>query len=212
MTVPDDFVGVWIRRSISVGGSRPDEWEDVVWIQTRSHVADLRVPRAGVDRVPADAPHSPWAFSGTTEWEPGRLRWVHTIDDHQGSGDEPHAGDEGDVRWLDDDPRSGVLLETGCFGSTPYEEVWERVDGSAGAEVLVLERPDGAGRLVQVGDHSLVLADLRPTGGVVARHDRRDGGRWGEVRSHGQADHLPTPDDHQRWIRATPGDLRAAAS
>ena len=65
MTVPSEFVGTWVRRSISIDGSPPTEWEDVVWIQTHTYFADLRLPRPGADPLPG-APTTPWAFSGTT--------------------------------------------------------------------------------------------------------------------------------------------------
>ncbi len=203
MTVPDELVGTWVRTSISLDGAPPDEWEDVVWVQTRSHFADLRLPRAGTV-APANAPRSPWAFSGTTESEPGRLRWIHSVDSHRPGSPDPHAGDEGDVRWQDDDPGSGILIETGSFGATRYEEVWQRVEASAHGDPLVLEAPDGAGRLVRVGDHSVVVAEHSSTGDVAARHDRWDGRSWVPVGHLGSADHLPDPEHHGGWNALDP--------
>ena len=199
MTVPEEFVGTWTRRSISLGGAPHTEWEDVVWIQAHEHFVDLRLPRAG--GTPPGGHELPWSFSGTTTWDPPRLTWNHSLDSRCPAGsDAPLPSDHGDVRWRTGDPSCGELVETGVFGEVPYEEIWVCRTTPGACDVLVLERPDGAGRLVRVGDHSIVVADDRPGGGFIARHDRWDGARWEAVRTLGAAQALPTPPDAGDWV------------
>jgi hypothetical protein len=199
-TVPEEFVGAWVRRSISLGGAPHAEWEDVVWIQADEHFADLRLPRAGATPPDGVAPE-PWSFSGTTTWDPPTLTWHHSLDTRRvpGSGD-PLASDHGDVVWRTGDPSCGELVETGHFGDVPYEEVWVRRVAPCAGDVLVLERPDGRGRLVRVGDHSIVVCDDRPAGGFAARYDQWDGAEWVAVRTLGSPDGLPTPADPGEWM------------
>ena len=45
--IPERFRGAWRRVSIAVDGGDPVEPSRVVWVQTASAYADIRVPRLG---------------------------------------------------------------------------------------------------------------------------------------------------------------------
>ena len=70
--VPAAFVGAWQRRSLSRGGSKPEEPQHVVWIQAGRDYADLRLPRTEAA--------STECFAGHVIWEEPFLTWIHEID------------------------------------------------------------------------------------------------------------------------------------
>ena len=177
--VPDEFRGVWRRRSIAVDGGAPSEPALVLWLQARESFADLRIPNSG-DAIEA--------FAGTTTWEPPRLTWHHTIDWNGG-----FAGyDCGDIEWVD-----GALVERGTYeeaGQThEYEEVWDRVD--TGDEFIVLSSEHAI--VVTVGTYSLSFRDSRGAGSSFdVRSARWSAERdWHDTYVFGAGDQLPLASD-----------------
>lgn len=169
--IPERFHGAWRRVSIAVDGGVPVEPSSVVWVQTSSAYADIRVPRLGFgDLQPAAS------FAGTTRWIEPHLHWRHDLDlDPARSPDDP--GDVGHVSWDGDD-----LVESGTFGDdgleVPYIEVWRRMTGSDGATQQWVS-PDGTHRFVRTGDHAITVADERPAGGAFrACYRTRTDGDW----------------------------------
>ena len=155
--IPERFRGAWRRVSIAVDGGEPVEPSRVVWVQTASAYADIRVPRIGFgDLQPA------MSFAGTTRWVDPHLHWRHDLDlDQRRSPDD--GGDVGRVSWCGAD-----LVETGTFGDdapVPYVEVWRRMPGSDGP-TQDWTSPDGTHRHVRVGDHAITVADDRQGGGA----------------------------------------------
>ncbi len=99
--VPERFVGVWLRQSISLDGSPPGEHEQVVWLQTSSTFADLRIPKQ-------DDGSAVEAFSGSTHWDGEMLSWLHELDWHG-----TFAGnDQGLIDWDD-----AVMVERGTMAA-----------------------------------------------------------------------------------------------
>ncbi|HET6953542.1 MAG TPA: hypothetical protein VFI47_24400 [Acidimicrobiales bacterium] len=174
--IPAPFRGAWRRVSLSVDGGPPIEPSDVVWVQSASAYADLRVPRPGhADR------HPPASFAGITTWRDPHLHWRHDVDldvdPISAGGAAPAGGDVGRVWWDGAD-----LVETGTFGTgdrgTPYVEVWRRLPGSGGP-TDDWASPDGTRRFVQAGDHAITVADGRAAGGRYrACYRRRRAGAW----------------------------------
>src|ERR1700737_1338635 len=129
--LPSRFVGVWRRRSVSVGGCPAHEASLVVWVQGQPAFADVRF------RLQPDD-HGGWgedpAFGGWTSWEAPYLTWHHCIDRSMAVG-----ADRGRIE-LDGD----VLVERGTARLSEdgpiieYEEVWERIEGGP---VSVVRRP-----------------------------------------------------------------------
>ena len=161
---PARFTGTWWRTSIAIDGAPPVEPARVVWVQAGDVFADLRLPR-----VPGGRPSS---FAGSTSWHEPHLRWLHEID-----LDATDTDDVGAMCVVGDD-----LVETGSTvlegRRLAYVERWRRRPGSGG-ETLVLRRQDGAGLLVQTGDHALSVCDDRAEGGEHrACYWTRTDGRW----------------------------------
>jgi hypothetical protein len=157
MTVPDEFVGAWQRQSIELDGREPTETAAVIWLQTQSAFADLRLD------VHSGAALA--CFAGHTSWQPPRLHWRHDLD-LAGSA---HA-DIGAVAWLGDDlVESG---ETDVDGAVvPYVEVWRRLPGAEGT-LHTDESPEHMH--VVVGVHEMFVEDHRSTGGLfTACYSRR---------------------------------------
>lgn len=192
MTVPDAFVGAWVRESVQAAAEPAAEPSDVLWLQGREWFADLRAVRAGaasVGPVTAAVGARPEAFAGRCrhhvgeDGAPDALEWEHHVDWTGG-----FAGtDAAEVRWLGD----RRFEERGLFdhgeAEVPYTEVWVGEPGPA--DVLVAVARDvlqerNCGVIVRVGVHRLVLVDERPVGGPFAvSHSRRDElGGWYSVR------------------------------
>jgi len=141
MVLPDLFVGVWVRESISVDGGPAREAEDVVWLQGHETFADVRIPLG-------DGTSAVEAFGGTTRWDGSALRWDHELDWHGAFAET----DLGRIEWVDD-----VMVERGTMAVTSfdgarhevaYEEVWRRE--AAGTSVLALGAAAVARRALHV--------------------------------------------------------------
>lgn len=155
--IPERFRGAWRRVSIAVDGGTPVEPSAVVWVQTASAFADIRVPRIGFGDL-----HPAVSSAGSARWVDPHLHWRHDLDvDVSRTSDD--GGDVGEVSW-----RGPDLVESGTFGddglAVPYVEVWRRMAGSDGP-VDDWTSPDGRLRSVRVGDHAITVADDRPAGG-----------------------------------------------
>ncbi len=152
--VPADHTGLWRREVITAPGYR-DETTRVLWLQTRSWYADLRVP---ADRPPArgegfgaydDAELIALAkiqgFAGELAAKDGICFWRRDLD-HQPAGplpDEACCAVEGEV-----------MIEDGLHAD--YQEIWRREPGSQSP--LAAFRLDGADRdglLVIGGGHMI---------------------------------------------------------
>lgn len=127
--VPPEYTGLWRREVITAPGFR-DETTQVLWLQTRSWYADLRVP---IDR-PAAAPGfygcgpaelealgKIQGFAGELAVTDGIALWRRDFD-RQPPGelpDEARCAVEGDV-----------LVEDGLHAD--YQEIWRREPGGDG--------------------------------------------------------------------------------
>jgi hypothetical protein len=158
MTVPDEFVGAWRRRSIALDGGAPAETATVIWLQTHSAFADVRVDAASGAAVAC--------FAGHTSWQPPQLHWRHDLD-LAGQG----RADIGTVAWRGHDlVESG---ETDVDGTVvPYVEVWRRLPGAAG-ELHTDESPERM--RVVVGVYEMLLEDRRSSGGAFTARYFRNG-------------------------------------
>jgi hypothetical protein len=158
--VPDDHTGLWRREVITAPGYR-DETTRVLWLQTRSWYADLRVP---IDRPPARgegfgaysdgeliALAKIQGFAGQLSAAGGVCFWRRDLD-HQPAGpmpDEARCGVQGEV-----------MIEDGIHGD--YQEIWRRQDASQ--TPLAALRLEGAGRdgLLVIGGRHMIEFVARP--------------------------------------------------
>jgi hypothetical protein len=182
MTLPPGLVGAWTRSSITLGDGEPIEPNAVRYLQATSAYADLRTSLAG-------DPSEQLSFAGTCTWDEPWAEWSHELDLDPSGG-----ADRGEIEWRDD----GGMDERGVWTSpdgeqVPYLEVWVPMPVGDGP-VLALRCDDPPARLVQVGEHAVVLLDDRATGGEYrGRYDRFVDGAWQPQESLGDAGALPAP-------------------
>jgi len=150
--VPPEYTGLWRREVITAPAFR-DETTQVLWLQTRSWYADLRVPidrpaagpgYSGCGPVELEALGKIQGFAGELAVTDGIALWRRDFD-RQPPGDLPD-----EARCAVD---GDVMIEDGLHAD--YQEIWRRVPGSTGP-LAAFGRlgPAGAGGLlVMAGDH-----------------------------------------------------------
>jgi hypothetical protein len=137
--VPDWLVGVWRRRLIAFPDGREDRTTTVLWLQTRSTFADIRLPQESV-AMPVPARQD--GFAGHTTLDGDLCTWHRWISYHP-PGPTPDAGR---LRM-----EAGLLVEEGVHAA--YREDWERLDDGAEG-TAAFAGIDGPSRLlVRVGSH-----------------------------------------------------------
>lgn len=156
--VPAELVGVWRRRSLVTPDGR-DETTQVVWVQTESWYADLRIPagplvRTDVRRledcnaVELVALAQIQGFAGQLSVDGGVCSWRRDLD-FQPPGPTPDEGN-----WEIEGP---VMIERGLHAE--YEEVWVR-DADVRGPLEAFRRTGGRrGLMVVAGDHFLAVLD-----------------------------------------------------
>lgn len=153
--VPADLAGLWRREVITAPGFR-DETTRVLWLQTSTWYADIRV---AADRP---GPRSPDGFAAYSDAELLQLAKI------QGFAGELSAG-EGICLWRRDFDRqpSGpipdearysfdgpdVMVEDGIHAD--YQEIWRRVAGGPYA-AFRLDAPAGQGGLLVIAGEHLI--------------------------------------------------------
>jgi hypothetical protein len=153
--VPAELTGLWRREVITAPGLR-DETTQVLWLQTRTWYADLRVP---ADRPGARAPAGFGAyadaellelakiqgFAGELSAGEGICLWRRDFD-RQPPGPAPD-----EARYAFDGP--DVMIEDGVHAD--YQEIWRREPRSSGplAAFRLLDPAAPGGLLVIAGDH-----------------------------------------------------------
>ena len=167
MTVPPELVGAWRRVGLTLDGRRLVDYCDVIWLQTPSWFADVRLRLAPDPAIPADGVaawlYAAAAFAGLATWSAPMMTWRHELDLY---GSVPPGTNR--LRWDD-----GVLVE---YGETEvdgrpvaFSEEWLRMTGE---NVACSVRRDGPGLRVEVGRWAIELA-----GGSAARFEAH-GGEW----------------------------------
>jgi hypothetical protein len=190
--VPDFVHGAWTRRWVVIDGGPRFETQHVVWVQSGTCYADLRVP--------FDAAAAERCFTGRSGWDVDGYRWAHHLDLERGVP----ADDVGQLEWDGD-----LLVERGRFptedGLVPYEEGWARLPGWDGT-FLALEADTAC--LVRCGDHAITVEDRRWNGGSFAAAYRRlQHGAWVTVATIGDGERLSTPAQlPRRWRVVHRGD------
>ncbi|MGO9872499.1 MAG: hypothetical protein ACLPVY_01765 [Acidimicrobiia bacterium] len=198
--MPELVHGAWARKSVSVGGGPHFETQRVVWLQSGTRYADIRLPfHPAADQR---------CFAGSSGWDGDRYRWTHRLD--LAEVDSPPADDIADLI-----SENGVLVERGIFpsasGAVAYEEVWVRLAGAEGTWQAVDAR-DGC--LVRVGDHAITVVDRRRDGGRFAASYRvRSSTGWKVELALGDATGLPLPGGTEPgWLVVHAGDVGAVTA
>jgi phenylpropionate dioxygenase-like ring-hydroxylating dioxygenase large terminal subunit len=157
-TVPDELLGCWVRTWIRWADGRFDDRSDVLWVQTASVMADLRLAHDRRDltarRSLADCSFEDLldlarseSSSGTTRCDPlaldprdrrATVSWHTGTDgvDFQTTSAYPEPGL---IEWNDD---GTVMIERAPSGA--YEEEWRLLPESRTSSIhVVLDDPDG---------------------------------------------------------------------
>jgi hypothetical protein len=189
--VPAQLRGLWRRLSLTAPNVN-DTTTRVLWLQTASLFADIRIPAdrldlssaAGFAAVSDDgliALAAMAGFAGVLEVEGDICRWRRELD-FQPPGGPP---DEGRFRLEGD-----LLIETGIHAD--YEEVWRRetpaAPGLAAFRLVAGAEPaDPAGILTLAGDYFLMIRARRnslppaPALADLVRSDLASGDRQGAI-------------------------------
>jgi hypothetical protein len=168
-TVPDWLMGCWRRRSITFADGSEESDGTVIWLQTASHYADLRIPAGRIDLSHREclqdctideliALAHQQSSGGICELNDGRARWrgglrFHAFDAWPEAGDLRRVG--------------SCLIEFAESGT--YVEDWRLQDDSGGPFIsceLVAERDPASnttlrnnGLLVRAGRHAVLIRD-----------------------------------------------------
>lgn len=160
--VPDASRGLWRREVITAPGFR-DETTRVLWLQTETWYADLRVP---ADRP---GPKPPGGGEGFGAYADAELLSLARIQGFAGqlavSGDvffwrrdldvQPASGDRDEARCTQD---GEVLVEDGLHAD--YQEIWRREDASRAPQAAF--RLEGREGLLVIGGEHLIEFVARP--------------------------------------------------
>lgn len=171
MSVPPQFVGAWRRVGLTLDRARLVDYCDVLWLQTPTWFADVRLRLVPDQAVPADGVPD-WfypaaAFAGISHWSPPRMTWEHALDFDRSVPAGSNVLRAGD----------GVVVEEGLTSvggqQTPFSEEWLRLtDDDVSASVTAA---DGHAR-IEIGRWAIELRDERPVGRFTATrfeaHDR----------------------------------------
>lgn len=179
MSVPPELVGAWRRAALMVEGERQPDPCQVMWLQTPSWYADIRLPLPGGARSQPGAValppmlSEPWSFGGVADWADPVMTWGHHFDLREEKG-----LDSNRLELLGD-----LLVEQGTTTDSEgrpvrFSERWERVSPS---EVLAQFSLQECSLQVRVGAWAIYLEDRRPEGAFLATLSERRGRSWRTV-------------------------------
>lgn len=188
MAVPENLIGVWQRESIQIDDGEAYEDSRVLWLQTRSRYADMRVPFQ-TGKVSQEA------FAGDGFWSEPVLTFKHELD-FTGTASE----DAGTLSWDDE-----TLVEAGSVelpaGVINYVERWRRcTPANVTCETWEVRNDDALQAIaLRVGDYAILMSNLSEFG---ARLFERDSSVWQQTTSIGAK-----IEDHPPWdLAETIGD------
>lgn len=160
--VPEQLTGVWRRLSIETENGQRDTTTQVIYLQTSSHFADIRIPGDRPDlstkTTLAELPESEkialskqQGFAGITAVSDSICQWHRYIDYQPPTP----LRDIGLLEWQND-----ILIETGI--DVVYREEWQRIDDGQGKFTAIVIPADAEATaasagwracLITVGDH-----------------------------------------------------------
>lgn len=178
--VPDWLVGVWRRRLIAFPDGREDRTTTVLWLQTRSTFADIRLPQESLALQRLTRPALPAealpilarqdGFAGHTTLEGDLCTWHRRIS-YRPPGPTPDAGR---LRM-----EAGLLIEEGVHAV--YREDWERLDDGAEGTMAFAGEGGPPRLLVLVGRHFIRIEALEAVScepGCVIDYGQITAGAW----------------------------------
>ena len=163
--VPLSYLGVWKRSLLTTGSGHRDKTTLVLWLQTHSLFADLRIPVP----VPAEGCENlqecseqqllqlaqQQGFAGVTEVCGDICTWHRELD-YQPKGGPPDVGQMTFVT-------SEFVTEDDPSGENRYHEDWHRLEGSTGNvwghRLEAVDQPSRKGFLLGAGQYFLFAAD-----------------------------------------------------
>ena len=138
MTVPSELVGAWRRSGLLINGVRQLDFCDVLWLQTPTWFADIRL-RLTSDLEPTSAAlrrmSRVTATAGTADWADPFMTWNGSFGPRRETSPDTYR-----LRW-----RDNVVIESGSIragGETfTFAEEWLRMStGSDETALIVRDR------------------------------------------------------------------------
>jgi hypothetical protein len=160
--LPPELMGVWRREVITTPKGYRDETTKVLWLQTRTWYADLRVKadrpvKAGAtgfadyDDAELIKLAAVQGFCGQLTAHGGVCLWRRDLDY------QPPSGDLDEAKWA---VKDDVMIEDGIHSD--YQEIWRREPDTAAPLAAFELTQDPAGRtglLVVAGDYFTEVVD-----------------------------------------------------
>lgn len=177
--VPAPYLGVWKRSLLTTGSGHRDTTTLVLWLQTQTLFADLRIPVP----VPAEGCSSlqdcsgqqllqlaqQQGFAGVTDVSADICTWHRELDFQPKSG----PPDVGKMEFVTND----FVTEDDPTGENRYHEVWQRLEGSSGVSwgyrLQAVDEPQRKGFLLGAGSFFFFAADRQvnlPSEGDLESH------------------------------------------
>lgn len=167
-TVPDRMLGCWYRRYIKFGEGRQETDTEVIWLQTLSGMADMRIRK---DRPNLKSYNSFSELSldqltslADADCSCGITRLDETTEPYQTAS--WHDGDNGFAQqlisnfpedgWMEWKEQGACMMEYAPSGQ--YEEDWRLQSGSEGAVVHLLSEDGPTTQQLFLSGRHLVLA------------------------------------------------------
>ena len=163
--VPATYLGVWRRSLLTTGSGHRDATTVVLWLQTQTLFADLRIPVP----VPAEGCSNfhncteeqmlqlaqQQGFAGVTNVSADICTWHRELDFQPKSG----PPDVGRMVFVTND----FVTEDDPTGENRYHEDWQRLEGSTGAtwgyRLQAADQSDRIGFLLGAGSYFFFAAD-----------------------------------------------------
>lgn len=176
MAVPINLVGAWHRSGLIVDGARQVDHCEVLWLQSPTWFADIRLRRPSSKGVCVGGLAASFArercFAGLGTWVTPRMTWIHLLD-----SEPSFTVDTSRLTW-----EAGVLLERGILsegGATiSFIEEWECLTEYA---VALDVRPGHDCLWVSIDRWAVDVRDERPGGLFVAHRYERIGSTWDQT-------------------------------
>ncbi len=179
--VPIKLIGAWRRESIENEGESAYEDSQVIWLQTPTRFADVRVTLPTCDVAQE-------SFGGYVDWQNPELLFHHDLDLKEQSDK-----DIGTLSWQED-----VLIEDGTYKDgghlISYRERWTRQTTIA-PSVITLEHYGQEGLLkgiaIKIDNHAIVMVNFGEFSSTYFRFTR---GQWARQWSIGKLSSFQFPD------------------
>ncbi|HEX3824813.1 MAG TPA: hypothetical protein VHV79_10155 [Mycobacteriales bacterium] len=173
--VPPELIGAWRRSGLFIDGVRQIDYCDVLWLQSSTWFADIRLrldPAAEPLSPAARRMARPFASAGTATWADPIFTWTSTL----GNSGPPDANS---LNWED-----GVVVERGTIAldheTFTFAEEWLRMNGESDEPIVTCR---DRYLHIAVGKWAIAASASDNDGPLIAKRLKNNGHTWTEVGS-----------------------------